>query len=101
MPTRKIPGGRKRSEQMKADKIVKATVKKIRKSVKTELSEKDLEKIGIILSDMAVELVTHATERCTKKVMKNYAPKTDLAHEISDDIRRAQTALVANLQSMR
>ena len=86
---------------MKADKIVKASLKKIRKSVKTELSDKDLEKINIILSDMAVELVTQATEHCTKKVIKHYAPKTDLAHEISNDIKRAQTALVANLQSMR
>jgi len=86
---------------MKAEKIVKANVKKIRKAVKVELSDKDLDRINMILSDMAVELITRTADQCTKKVLQMYPPRTDLAHAISDDVKRAQTALVANLQSMR
>ena len=100
-PQRCADGAKQRGERMKADKIVKANVKKIRKAVGAELSDKDLEMITMILSDMAVELISGTADRCTKKVMQMYPPRTDLAHAITDDVKRAQTALVANLQSMR
>ena len=86
---------------MKADKIVKGAVKKIHKAVSADLSHKELEKIQAIVSDMAIELVNHTTEGCSKSMAKLYGPKTDLAHQISDGIKRKQSALITNLQSMR
>lgn len=54
-----------------------------------------------IIENAMLNAVLDDGERCTKLIMDRCGADRDLAHKIAEDIRRAQTALITNLSSMR
>jgi hypothetical protein len=54
-----------------------------------------------IIEDAMLNAVLDDGEQCTKLIMDHCGANRDLAHKIAEDIRRAQTALITNLSSMR
>ncbi len=48
-----------------------------------------------------IEAVMEESERCIKVSHKCCPPDLDIAHKIADEIKRAHTALIANLSSLR
>ncbi|HEY5790736.1 MAG TPA: hypothetical protein VIX81_08925 [Gammaproteobacteria bacterium] len=86
---------------MTADKLVDDAVSRICAVVSTELSAQDQARIRHIVAEMAVAMVNHTADECSDNVRRVYGPQTDIAHQIADEIKRRQVALIANLQSMR
>ncbi len=86
---------------MKTDKIAKKAIKKMRSAVGKDLKAKQLDELEAILSDLALDVAKDMAKHCSKEAAKLCGPRTDLASDISDEIKRSKTALIANLQSLR
>jgi hypothetical protein len=85
----------------KAEKIAEKAMKKVAATVGDDLSKAQLEKIRIILADLAIDIADETARHCTKAAAKRFGPKTGLAADIADENKRSKLALVTNLQSMR
>jgi hypothetical protein len=86
---------------MKTEKLTKKALKKVRDTVGKDLKAKQLDQLEAILSDLAVEVASDMAKHCSKEAAKLCGPRTDLASDISDEIKRQKTALITNLQSLR
>lgn len=62
--------------------------------------EQETEVIEIV-EQAIIKAVLEERERCVKVANVCCSPDLDKAHKIAADIRRAEGALIANLQSMR
>ena len=58
---------------------------------------------GVIdtLEQTIINAMLEQAERCTNTIMECCSPDLDMAHKVAAEIRRANTALMANLSSMR
>ncbi|MFQ5994677.1 MAG: hypothetical protein ACE5K1_06250 [Acidiferrobacterales bacterium] len=62
----------------------------------------DLERqVTEVIERTLIDAVLEDGERCARVAMECCSADQDLAHKIAEEIRRRQTALVANLSSMR
>ncbi|RKZ37936.1 MAG: hypothetical protein DRQ37_00665 [Gammaproteobacteria bacterium] len=63
-------------------------------------AEQRLDIINIIEKEL-INVVLEARNNCAKAALSTKTPHTDLAHEISRRIQRANEVLITNLKSMR
>ena len=54
-----------------------------------------------IIEQAMIDAYRDSAESCVKATQECCSPDLDLAHKIADEIKRANTALIANLSSMR
>jgi hypothetical protein len=54
-----------------------------------------------VIEQTMIDTLLEDGERCAKVAMDCCSPDRDLAHKVADKIRQANTALIANLSSMR
>ncbi len=54
-----------------------------------------------IIEQAMIDAYRHSAESCVKAAQECCSPDLDLAHKIANEIKRANTALIANLSSMR
>ncbi len=54
-----------------------------------------------VIEQTMIDTLLEEGERCAKVAMDCCSADRDLAHKVADEIRRANTALIANLSSMR
>jgi hypothetical protein len=54
-----------------------------------------------VIEQAIIDSYRDAAERCAKVALDCCAEDRDLAHKVSDQIKRANTALIANLSSLR
>ncbi|NIO40486.1 MAG: hypothetical protein GTO41_10045, partial [Burkholderiales bacterium] len=59
------------------------------------------EQVADVIERAVIDAVLEDGELCTRVAKECCAADQDLAHKISEEIRRAQTALIANLSSLR
>ncbi len=64
-------------------------------------SKKLRNQVTDIIEDALLNAVLDDGERYTELIMQHCGADRDLAYKIAEDIRRAQTALITNLSSMR
>ncbi len=69
--------------------------------LQVDVNENTRRQVAEIVEGSMLDAVLEDGERYTKLVMHHCAADRDLAYKITEDIRRAQTALVTNLTSMR
>lgn len=69
--------------------------------LKISPSKKQMEKIIRVIEQAIAEAVVEQRAKCENVVAKRGANDSDLAHEITREIRRKTDALVANLSAMR
>ncbi len=86
---------------MKADKITEKAMKKVKAVAGKDLSKTQLEELRIILADLAIDIASETAKHCAKQTAKLFGPKTGLAADIADEIKRSKIALVTNLESLR
>ena len=67
----------------------------------TEPPENLRSRVTKIIEDAMLNAVLDDGEQYTKLIMDRCGADRDLAHKIAEDIRRARTALITNLSSMR
>ena len=59
------------------------------------------ERIAKIIEQAMVDAYRDSAESCAKVAQQCCSPDKDLAHKIAEEIERSNTALIANLSSMR
>jgi hypothetical protein len=59
------------------------------------------EEVTRIIEKAMIDSYRDCTERCVHMAMDCCSEDRDLAHKIADEIRRANTVLIANLSSLR
>ena len=59
------------------------------------------EEVARIIERAMIESYRDCTERCVHTAMDCCDEDRDLAHKIADELRSANTALIANLSSLR
>ncbi len=70
-------------------------------ALSTELSDDDMQKVTSII-EAAMRHAVEAAEAESRKVVSECCEADqDMAHKITSEINRANTALVANLQGLR
>ncbi len=70
-------------------------------ALSAELSDDDMQKVTTII-EAAMRHAVEAAEVESRKVVKDCCEADqDMAHKITSEIKRANTALVANLQGLR
>ena len=86
---------------MKTEKIAKKAIKQVRAAVGNHLTKAQIEELEQVISDLTIEVAKDMAKHCSKEAAKLCGPRTDLASDISDEIKRSKAALIANLASMR
>ena len=76
-------------------------VSQIGETVSAKLSESEAEAISKVVEDTLIKAVNQTTKNCATAAVVCCGPEADLAHKIAEEVDRAQTALIANLLSMR
>ncbi len=69
--------------------------------LKVNVDDDTRQRVAEIVEGSMLDAVLENGERYTQLIMRHCAADRDLAHKITEDIRRTQSALVTNLSSMR
>ena len=77
------------------------TTKSVGEALQQEIAGDQHTQVAKIIEDAIIKAVLEERERCVIVAIKCCPEDQDKAHKISEAIRRAEGALVANLQSMR
>jgi len=86
---------------MSLKSLVDNAVAKIGKSVSTPLTESETATISKIIEKAMIEAVRQSTKSYTKATIVCCGPEADLAHQIKEEVDRAQHVLITNLMAMR
>lgn len=86
---------------MKIKKLADNAVQEIDKSLPDSLSDAERKAISVIVERTLLEAVGQTTDSCREAAVICCGPEADLAHKISEEVRLAQKALIANLMGPR
>lgn len=86
---------------MPLKKIAENAIDKICEKVLVSLSDDERIAVQRIVEQAIVDATVSATQRCHRIVKQQTGPEADLAHKIAEQMRDAETALIANLMGMR
>ena len=86
---------------MSLKSLVDNAVAKIEKSVSTPLTESETATISKIIEKAMIEAVRQSTKSYTEAAVVCCGPEADLAHQIKEEVDRAQHVLITNLMAMR
>lgn len=64
-------------------------------------SEVQAKRVAKIIERAMIDAYRDCTERCINVAVDCCEEDRDMAHKLADEIRRANTALIANLSSLR
>ena len=76
-------------------------VKDACKALSAELSEEDTNTVAAIIERAMMDAIKAATEESSNAARACCGADEDMAHQITDRIREAHTALISNLSSLR
>ncbi len=86
---------------MSLKSLVDNAVAKIEKSVSKPLTKSETATISKIIEKAMIEAVRQSTKSYTKAAVVCCGPEADLAHQIKEEVDRAQHVLITNLMAMR
>lgn len=77
--------------------LVNDSVTQIGDTLPDPLSEEQASAIAKIIENALVEAIRKTTQSCSHEAVVCCGPEADMAHKISDSLRRTRKALIANL----
>ncbi len=86
---------------MELKKRAEQAVKDAGKAIGGQLSEKDEQLVAEIIEQAMQHAIHEATKQSSSAAVACCGPDADMAHKIAEEIKRANTALIANLSAMR
>lgn len=86
---------------MSLDKIAGETIASIEQALGGKLSDDQREAVRKAVCKSLTDTVEHTGRKHRRAAQEQCGPDADLAHKIADEIRRANLALMANLESLR
>lgn len=86
---------------MSLKKLAEETTQALDAAIPADLSENERRKVLEILEQALVKSIEEATRTHHEATVVCCGPEADLAHKISEEMNRANIALVANLKALR
>ena len=86
---------------MSLKSLVDNAVVEIGKSASTPLTKSETAAISRIIEKSMIEAVRQSSKSCTTAAVVCCGPEADLAHQITEEVKRAQHVLITNLMAMR
>ncbi|MEM9108154.1 MAG: hypothetical protein AAGC96_21140 [Pseudomonadota bacterium] len=86
---------------MALQSIVEKAAQRINETLSVPLSEEDRQAIARIVEQAVIDSAVSASQRCASVVGVHLEHEEDKAHQISEKLKREETALIANLMGMR
>jgi len=81
--------------------IVDKAVVQICNTIAAQLSEDERTSISRIVEQVAIDAAVSTSQACAGIVKFHSGPEADTAHKIAEELKLAETALIANLMGMR
>ena len=81
--------------------IAELAVQRIDETLSVSLSDEDRAKISRIVEQAVIDSAVSASQRCANVVGAQLEHEEDKAHQISERLKKEETALIANLMGMR
>lgn len=81
--------------------IAELAVQRINETLSVTLSDEDRAKISRIVEQAVIDSAVSASQRCASVVGAHLEHEEDKAHQISERLKKEETALIANLMGMR
>ena len=86
---------------MKLQQYVETATQGVFEALDTSPSEEQAKSVAAVIQEAVIKAVLESRSTCVDAARECCAADRDLAHKIAEEIRLANTALIANLSSMR
>lgn len=86
---------------MKLHQYVETATEEVFKALDTEPSEEQSAAIAAVIQEAVIKAALESRSKCVDVAQECCTGHHDLAHKITEEIRLANNALIANLSSMR
>lgn len=87
---------------MTLKKLADETIDALEQAFPTvDISDEERQKIVRIIEKSLIKTVEQTTQSHNKATSNCCGPEADMAHKISEEVRRANVALIANLSALR
>ncbi len=86
---------------MKLQQFVKTATQGVFDALDASPSEEQAQAVSAVIREVVIKAILESRSTCVDAARQCCSADRDLAHKISEEIRLANTALVANLSSMR
>ncbi len=77
------------------------TVRDLAEAFALDLNEQQLAKASAVIERMLVQTIQTTSKACQEAAASCYAPESEVSSKVSEEIERAESALIANLSSLR
>ncbi len=81
--------------------LASKAVAQIEEIVKEPLSDDQRSDVSRVVEQAIIDAVLSTSSRFTEIARTRSGPKTDIAHQIAEELKSAETVLIANLMGMR
>ncbi len=81
--------------------IADKAVVQICNTVAAQMSDDERASVSRIVEQAVIDAAVSASKECAGVVKFHTGPEADLAHKIAEQLKLAETALIANLMGMR
>ncbi len=86
---------------MKLQQYVETATQGVLEALDASPSEEQAKAVSVVIQEVVIKAVLESRSTCVDAARDCCSADRDLAHKISEEIRLANTALIANLSSMR
>ncbi len=91
----------RRETGMALSNLTDETVKKITDALASEVSKTDTDDLTKIVEQALIKAIGEITDQYKTVAVSALGADADKAHKIAEELRKAQIAIVANLEGMR
>ena len=70
-------------------------------AISTQLSDDEKANVSRIVEQVVIDTAASTSKECAGIVKFHSGPEADIAHKIDQELKLAETALIANLSGMR
>lgn len=81
--------------------IADKAVVQICNTIAAQLSDDEKASISRIVEQVVIDTTASTSKECAGIVKFHSGPEADIAHKIAEELKLAETALIANLMGMR
>lgn len=86
---------------MKLKQYVETATQEVFQALDTQPSEEQAKAVAAVIQEAVIKAALESRSKCVDVARECCSADRDLAHKITEEIRLANNALIANLSSMR
>ncbi len=86
---------------MKLQQYVETASQGVIEALEASHNEEQAKAVSTVIQEVVIKAILESRSTCVDAAKECYSADRNLAHKVAEEIRLANTALVANLSSMR